>query len=461
MSNGSKTISLQLPQPHPAQLKIIQESKRFNACCLGRRAGKTVLGMDRLIHPALAGKPTAWWAPNFRYLSETWRTLLETLRPVTVSKNETERRIELLGGGSVDCFSLDSPDAGRGRAFAVGVIDEAAIVVNLELAWQQNIRATLTDMIGTCWFLSTRKGINNYFHTLFQRGQDPDQPSWASWQMPTSINPAIDPAEIAAARADLSDLAFRQEYEAQFISWEGAVFRKIQEAIVDIPEWLKNPGRPAPWTVSWPTFAISIDWGRTNDYTVFTVLARVPGLPYVLAVEVDRFRGMEYALQRARLAALWSRFGRPFVIGESNSIGGPNIEQLRRDGIPVHGFQTTNATKSRIIQDIALGFEQGTLKIPNHPALIGELQAFRSRTLPSGLVQYSAPDDGGHDDGFEPCDWLPRTHAAGRSVLERPDGPAICRGTAGVRLKVSSLTVPNVFSGWRRRFKWPTGVCER
>jgi phage FluMu gp28-like protein len=277
-------------------------------------------------------------------------------------------------------------------------VDEAAQAPDLETAWQQAIRATLTDRRGDAWVLSTPKGIANYFHTLYQRGQDPEQPDWASWQMPTSMNTFIDPAEIADAQRELAGLAFDQEYLAEFVSWEGSVFRKIQEAIIEVPEWLRNPGRPSPWTISWPTFAIGVDWGRTNDYTVFTVLARVPGLPYVLAVEVDRFRGMEYALQRARLQAIWSRFGRPFVIAEANSIGSPNIEQLRRDGIPVTGFQTTNATKSRIIQDIALAFEQGTLKIPNHPALIGELQSFESRTLPSsGLVQYSAPA-AGHDD---------------------------------------------------------------
>jgi hypothetical protein len=62
----SKTIELHLPQPHPAQLQVIQQAKRFNVVCCGRRWGKTVLGMDRLIHPALQGKPVAWFAPNYR-----------------------------------------------------------------------------------------------------------------------------------------------------------------------------------------------------------------------------------------------------------------------------------------------------------------------------------------------------------------------------------------------------------
>ena len=41
--------------------------------------------------------------------------------------------------------------------------------------------------------------------------------------------------------------------------------------------------------------------------------------------------------------------------------------------------------------------ERGTITIPNDPALIGELQAFEAKPLPSGLTRYAAPE-GLHDD---------------------------------------------------------------
>src|SRR5450432_3022715 len=94
-----KTIELQLPNPHPAQVKVIQQAKRFNVVCCGRRWGKTVLGMDRLIQPALQGKPVAWFAPNYRLLSDVWRELQTTLEPVITRPNHQERRLELQGGG--------------------------------------------------------------------------------------------------------------------------------------------------------------------------------------------------------------------------------------------------------------------------------------------------------------------------------------------------------------------------
>jgi len=327
----------------------------------------------------LKGKPTAWFSPTYRLLSDAWRSLQSTLQPVTTRKNESEHRLELRGGGVVEAWSLDNPDAGRGRAYAAVVIDEAALVASLDRAWQESIRPMLTDYRGDAWFLSTPKGTANYFHTLYQRGHGLLKGDWRSWQMPTGANPFIDPAEIEAARDDLSDLAFAQEYQASFVSWAGAVFRKITDAVLLTPA----TGKAA---------VIGVDWGRTNDYTVFAVVSDAGDV-----LEIDRFRGIEYSLQRARLQALYERHGKPTIIAEANSMGGPVIEQLARDGLKVRPFMTTNASKSEAIEALALAFERGEIRIPNDPALIGELQAFEASPLPSGLMRYGAPS-GGHDD---------------------------------------------------------------
>jgi hypothetical protein len=152
--------------------------------------------MDRLIHPALLGKPVAWFAPNYRLLSDVWRELQTLLDPVIAARN-----------------------------YAAVVIDEAAMVANLEHAWQ-SIRPILTDLQGPAWFLSTPKGMS-FFKMLFDRGQDSTRQDWASWQMSSSENPYIDPGEIEAARLDMTESAFNQEYLALFVNWEGSVFRRV------------------------------------------------------------------------------------------------------------------------------------------------------------------------------------------------------------------------------------------
>jgi hypothetical protein len=372
--------TLTLPKPHPAQQQVIDAAKRFNVLCCGRKFGKTELGMDRLIHPALQGKPVAWFSPTYRTLADVFRELQRRLRPIVRDASQVERRIELRGGGVIEAWSLDNSDAGRGRGYAVVCVDEAAIVPNLESAWVENVRAQLTEHRGSAWFLSTPKGTANYFYTLYQKGQDPAQVDWASWQMPTASNPYIAPEEIEAARADVTDLAFAQEYLAHFVSWAGAVFRRITDCVAAAP-------------ANTPAAIIGADWGRTNDYTVFAALS---GRGEVL--EIDRFRGLEYSLQRGRLAAFHQRLGgRAYIVAESNNMGGPIVEALQQSGLPVVAFTTTNASKAAAVEALALAFERGDIKIPNDPVLIGELQAFEGKTLPSGLMRYAAPE-GGHDD---------------------------------------------------------------
>lgn len=151
--------------PHEAQQKVIDGEKRFNVVCCGRRWGKTQLGMDRLVDAALkTGKPTAWFAPIYKDTLEVWREFEERLYPIIVDANKQERRLRLVSG-AIEFWSLDDPDAGRGRKYAEIVIDEAAKVPELDRAWTLSIRPMLADYQGGAWFLSTPKGTANYFHT--------------------------------------------------------------------------------------------------------------------------------------------------------------------------------------------------------------------------------------------------------------------------------------------------------
>jgi hypothetical protein len=339
--------------------------------------------MDRLIHAALKGNPVAWFSPTNKLMADTWRELLSILAPVMRDKSEQEKRIELIGGGVIDLWSLDSPDAGRGRKYALVVVDEAAMIPALEQAWQQTIRPTLTDLQGSAWFLSTPKGMN-YFNTLFNRGQDPERDDWASWQMPTSANPFILPQEIEAARLDMTEAAFNQEYLALFVNWEGSVFRRVGEAATAASRTEPESGH---------AYVIGCDWGRSKDYTVFVVLDTTTHA----MVAMDRSNQVDYTLQCGRLRALYDLWRPQQIIAEQNSIGQPLIEQLTRDGMRIQPFNTTNASKAQAVEALALAFERGDIRILNDAVLLSELTAYQAETLPSGLIRYTAPS-GQHDD---------------------------------------------------------------
>ena len=78
-------------------------------------------------------------------------------------------------------------------------------------------------------------------------------------------------------------------------------------------------------------------------------------------------------------------------------MGKPNNDELRRMGLPVRDWTTTNASKAELVERLAADFEQGNISILNDPLLIAELQAFGAERLPGGATRYSAPA-GMHDD---------------------------------------------------------------
>jgi hypothetical protein len=380
-------VDLKLDDWHPAQEVVFDHPARFKVLSCGRRWGKSTLGLEALIEVAVEGSPVAWFSPTYKMLADVWREAKTLLYPLILRINEQEKRIELRTRGVIDFWSLDNPDAARGRKYALAVIDEAAMVAHLASAWQEAIRPTLTDYQGGAWFLSTPKG-RNFFWQLWQRGMDDAKGEWQSWQMPTSANPFIAQSEIAAAKDELPERVFQQEYLAQFLEDAGGVFRGVRDVC--------TAARVEPYA---GTFRMGVDWGQTNDFTVLTVFDSASRR----MVDMDRFNKVDWSLQRSRLAAMAHKWGVERIVAEANSIGGPNIEALRREGLPVVAFTTTAQSKGPLIESLVLAIEKREVTLLNDAVLINELEAYeRTVSKETGRSKYSAPE-GMHDDVVVSC----------------------------------------------------------
>lgn len=350
---------------------------------MGRRWGKTFLGEDLAVNPAIDGFPVGWFSPSYKMLLDVWRDIAATVKLITERISIQERRIELITGGVIEMWSLDNEDAGRGRKYKRIIIDEAAMAPNLLSTWTAAIRPTLTDYRGDAWFLSTPKGRNGFWQ-LYQLGIDSAEPDWMAWQMPTVTNPEIDPVEVEAARRMLPERVFLQEYEAQFLEDAGGVFRRVMQS---------TTAKEQEKAVQGAQYLFGVDWGKSADFTVIMVMdIRNRSMVYM-----DRFNQIDYTFQLGRLRALYERFRPTVIIAESNSMGEPLIEQVRMQGLPVQAFTTTNATKAQAIESLSLAFERGAVQILNDPILVAELQSYEMERLPSGAMRYSAPE-GMHDD---------------------------------------------------------------
>lgn len=384
---------IQLVRPHPAQQLILDEAKRWNVVALGRRAGKSTLALHLLADTALHGKPAGYFAPTYKLLAEFWRDLRAILEPITRMKSEQDHRLELITNGTLECWSLDDPNPARGRKYGLIVVDEAAMVRDLLEIWQLALRPTLTDLAGGAWFMSTPRGLNDFW-SLYQQGQDPLQTEWASWQMPTSVNPFIATDELVSAQQELPERAWAQEYRAEFLSLEsGGVFRGVDAVSRLHP---RNPEKGHQYT-------IGVDWGRTNDFTAIAVIDAT----VMEQVALDRFSEIDYELQTERLHR-WCELYRPvLVVAEANAMGRPLVERLQtgyarllgkpRAALPVWSWDATNASKAALVQALGLAIEQGSLSLLDDPVQTGELLAYEASVLPSGMIRYGAPS-GMHDD---------------------------------------------------------------
>jgi hypothetical protein len=361
------------------QEKVKNERNRFNVIDCGRRWGKNIMLQDWAVETALVkGQPAAWGAPTYKMLLDDWKTLSNTLAPVISRRNEQEKQLALVSGGVIDFWSLDNADSIRGRHYKRFIINEAAFVPDLVNIFDLIIRPTLIDLKGGADFAGTPKGMNGFWQ-LYNRTDK----EWSHWHMSSYSNPHIPASELDSLKTTMTERAFAQEILAEFLEDGGGVFRKVRDAAI-----LKRREAEAG-----KQYVIGVDWGRSNDATVFCVM----DVDTKHQVAMDRMTDTDYSTQRTRLQALSDRYNRAAIVAESNSIGQPNIEALRDMGLSVQGFTTTNATKAKIIQSLELAFERGDIKILDDELQATELMAFEGEKLPSGLIRYGAPE-GMYDD---------------------------------------------------------------
>lgn len=349
---------------------------------MGRRWGKTYMAGTLALTIADHGGAVAWVVPTYKNARPTWRFIEANLaQAYNVKPNKTDRTVSFPSGGWLGVYSADNDVALRGEAFDMVIVDEAAQIS--ETTYSDVIMPTLADRAGKCLLISTPKGKNWYWQEWVKAQSDGDYS--AAFTAPTSANPMPNIQHaFATARERLPERTFRQEWLAEFIDDGAGVFRRVREAATATRQDRATDGH---------LYVLGADWGRTNDATVLTVMDATTSE----VVYVDRMLDTDYRLQTSRLRALAERFNVAQIVAEQNSMGGPLVEQLLNEGLPVLGFVTTNASKAQVIDALALAFERGDIRIIDDATLIAELQAYESERLPGGLLRYGAPE-GMHDD---------------------------------------------------------------
>jgi len=215
----------------PWQQEVFKDQTRFKVVAAGRRCGKSRMAAVTLLIEGLKcpqGSAVLYVSPTMGQSRQIiWDLLLDLGREVIQSSHVNNLDITLINGARIYVRGADRPDTLRGVSLTYAVLDEVADIK--PEAWEQVIRASLSDKRGRALFIGTPKG-RNWFYDTFKLGESEDDPDWKSWHFTTADNPLIDQAEIDSAKKTLSSFAFKQEFMASFTNAGSDIFKE---------EWIK------------------------------------------------------------------------------------------------------------------------------------------------------------------------------------------------------------------------------
>ena len=227
---------------HPAQQQIFQSDKRFKVVGAGRRFGKSYLARVNLIVEALksknefgydlSDKACYYIAPTFNQAKDImWQSLKQMAAPITKKIRENECILTLSNDRQIHLKGSDRPESLRGVGLSYVVMDEYAFMK--EEVWTAIIRPTLADVRGSALFIGTPNG-KNHFYDLFLNAEK-DEDDWDAWTFKSLDNPFLDPKEVVLATKDMPLEFVKQEFEANFSSFGGTVFKEDMFVVEDRP----------------------------------------------------------------------------------------------------------------------------------------------------------------------------------------------------------------------------------
>jgi len=200
---------------------------RFVCAAVSRRQGKTYIA--NIIGQLVSLVPNSnilIMSPNYALSQISFdlqRTLIKHFDLEVTKDNAKDKVIEMSNGSTIRMGSVNQVDSCVGRSYDLIIFDEAALADGKD-AFNVALRPTLDKENSKAIFISTPRGKNNWFSEFFFRGFQDDFQEWASIRATYRDNPRMSENDIQEARKSMSESEFKQEYEADFNTYEGQIW---------------------------------------------------------------------------------------------------------------------------------------------------------------------------------------------------------------------------------------------
>jgi len=213
---------------HNKQKIIIQSKARFKVIRAGRRGGKTKLEVEDMVFDAVNKKDR-----NVIYIAPTqtqarsiiWEMLKDRLQGIgETNESRLEMKVPTQDGGYSTIFiaGWENRENFRGRNAYKVVFDETDTMKDFFIGWQEIFRPALIDTGGKAVFIGTPKKENPNLRRLEKLAETDNDYQAFHWK--TEDNPYIPKEEIKKAKDELDYETYTQEFEAEYLDNQGALF---------------------------------------------------------------------------------------------------------------------------------------------------------------------------------------------------------------------------------------------
>lgn len=332
--------------------------------------------------------------------------LLRTIRDITQHPllagsivDETQHRVVLSNGSEIRSVPASDRQV-RGWSVDLLVVDEAAFVTE-DLLMSAALPTTAARPDARIVLASSPWGDAGPFYQLAMQGMDDRATHVKTFRWKLNDAWWIHQSVVEAARATMSPLRFRAEYEGEFVTSGDSYFDRsdIVACTADYP--LRRDGIEANTRMPG---ALGLDWGRQQDAHAIALVGLLDDYGVnpqstLIAPWVETSRRV-YGSQVAevtRLTELWDLTVRT----ETNGVGAyPSEELARRLGgrIRVAPSATTQHSKEDAYGRLRVLLAERSLVLPAHAELLRQLGGITATPTPAGGLRIAARVQSLHDD---------------------------------------------------------------
>ncbi len=391
---------------YPHQDLILNDLSKRILLNIARQTGKSTAAAIKAIH-------TAYWNDNSLVIimSATKPQALEVVRKIktfmttasfTAFKalmpkgKESKAEVELKNPGAKTfsrIISVPATDAARGYSPKLVIPDELAFWEDGDRIFNQVVLPMVDATDGSIMALSTPNGKYGPHWNCY------NSKHWSSYHFDWHANPMNTSEKMEIKKETMTNLQFKAEYEADFVSSQSSYFtlNEINQS--------KHPDAGAGWKGE-SSVVVSVDFGKIHDKCVIDIGNIInldkPQNEQIIRLLDRRVKplGTDYAEIIAELKAINESMKPLMFMLDATGVGEGPSDVLKSEGIPVEAFKFSLFSKVTIMNNLKILMQNKRVQIPNSKELLNQLEMFEYVASKSGGVaqpRLHAPE-GYHDD---------------------------------------------------------------